>query len=249
MSRLYLRAERNGDRTVITESSFTSPLKIASPFYFSDFTEVMMMSASAGMLEGDEYDIRIHVCPGASLKFTGQSFDKIFKCSEGGNIIRKVKINVEGGGRLMYMQQPAIPFAGSMFKGETDIRLRSDSVLVFQDVVSCGRAAMNEQFMFREYRSRVSVKMDGKLVFLDNVRLAPDEVNLNGTGFYEGCTHSGMMYVYGTDVADIPERTDAAVTSAAAGKCVRMLSDSAQSITDAFQSIIIVNAKKNYVHF
>ena len=238
MSRLYLRAEKHGDRTVITESSFTSPLKIASPFYHRDYTEIMMMSASAGMLEGDEYDIRIHVCEGATLKFTGQSFDKIFNCSDGGRIIRKVKINVESGGKLIYMQQPAIPFAGSCFCGETDVRLREGSVFVIQDVLSCGRAAMDEKFDFREYRSRISVKKEGKLVFLDNVRLSPEEINLSGTGFYEGYTHSGMMYVYGTDLSDIPENEEASVTSAAAGKCVRMLSDSAQSITDFFENMI-----------
>ncbi len=238
MSRLYIRAENRDGRTVITESSFTSPLKTASPFYRGDFTEVMMMSASAGMLEGDEYDIRIHVCSGASLKFTGQSFDKIFKCSEGGKIIRRVKINVEGGGRLVYMQQPAIPFGGSRFYGEMDIRLRSDSVFVLQDIVSCGRAAMDERFSFSEYRSRISVKLDGRLVFLDNVKLVPDDFRPDGTGFYEGFTHSGMMYVYGTEVADIPVETGAAATSAAAGKCIRMLSDSAQSITDVLENAV-----------
>lgn len=238
MSRLYLRAENQDNRTVITECFFTSPLKTAVPFYHKDFTEVMMMSASAGMLEGDEFDIRIHVCSGASLKFTGQSFDKIFRCSEGGKITRKVKINVESGARLIYQQQPAIPFAGSRFKGETDVRLHSGSVFVIQDVLSCGRAAMEEEFEFSEYRSRLSVKKNGKLIFLDNVRLSPDETDLSGTGFYEGYTHSGMMYADGVDIPDISEDINASVTSAASGKCVRMLSDSAQSITDVFDGLI-----------
>ena len=238
MSRLYLRAERQGDRTVITESQFTAPLKTAVPFYRDEFTEVMMMSASAGMLEGDEFDIRIHVCQGASLKVSGQSFDKLFKCSENG-ITRRVKINVESGAQLIYMQPPAIPFACSRFSGETDVRLRSDSVFVIQDVLSCGRTAMEEYFMFSEFRSRLSVKRDGRLVFLDNVRLSPGEINLKGTGFFEGHTHSGMMYAYGTELKDVPEGMDAAVTDAAAGKCVRMLSESSQSITDVFESMIM----------
>lgn len=238
MSRLYLRAENRNGRTVITESSFTSPLKAARPFYHDDYTEVMMMSASAGMLEGDEFDIRIHVCSGAFLKFTAQSFDKIFNCSSGGRVVRKVKINVESGGRLLYMQPPAIPFAGSCFYGETDVRIHSDSVLIMQDVLSCGRVAMNEKFMFDEYRSRLSVKKDGKLVFLDNIRLSPGEINLSGTGFYEGSTHSGTMYVHGPEIPEFPADISAAVTRAAAGKCVRVLSDSAQNITDFFENMI-----------
>ena len=79
MSRLYICAENKNGRTVITDSFFSSPIKIAKPFYYPDHTEIMMMTASAGMLDGDIYEIEIIVKENASLKFTGQSFTKIFK--------------------------------------------------------------------------------------------------------------------------------------------------------------------------
>lgn len=239
MSRLYLRAEKHRDRTVITESTFTAPLKIASPFYHRDYTEIMMMSASAGMLEGDEYDIRIHVCEGASLKFTGQSYNKIFRCPSGHGVTQHIKLTVERGGKLLYCPHPVIPFKESRFRNVTEAELTEGAVLVIQDVFACGRTAMNESFQFTEYRSRTSVRKNGKLIFLDNVRMCPKEINLYSTGFFEGNTRAGMMYVTGSDISDLPDGLkNAAVTETTDGKCIRILSDQSQEITDVFDRIL-----------
>lgn len=238
MSRLYLKAENYAGRTVISESFFSAPLKIAKPFYHENFTTVMMMSASAGMLDGDCYDIEIKVCTGARLRFTGQSFNKIFRSTSGKGVAQKVKITVESGGELIYSPCPVIPFRESIFKGETDIEICDDSKIMMYDIFACGRTAMNEKFQFTEYRSRISVKKSGRLIFLDNTELLPSETDLCSTGFFEGNTHSGTMFCYGfpkPDIADAGE--NAAVTDTAEGWCARILADSSQHVTDFFEKI------------
>lgn len=229
MSRLYICAENKNGRTVITDSFFSSPIKIAKPFYYADHTEIMMMTASAGMLDGDIYEIEIVVKENASLKFTGQSFTKIFKSGAKGGAAQRVKITVENGGRLLYFPQPVIPFAESVFDGRTEIFLGNEASFVMQDIFSCGRTAMNEYFAFKSYRSRTAVHIDGRLAFLDNVKLVPNEADLSGIGFFEGHTHSGMMYAFNSDTDN-----GLCCTNAHRGKVFRMLSDSAQEICDAF---------------
>ena len=231
MSRLYICAENKNGRTVITDSFFSSPIKIAKPFYYADHTEIMMMTASAGMLDGDIYEIEIAVKENASLKFTGQSFTKIFKSGAKGGAIQRVKITVENGGRFLYLPQPVIPFAESVFDGRTEIFLDSGSQFIMHDIFSCGRTAMNEYFAFKSYRSRTAVHIDGRLAFLDNVKLIPSEADLSGTGFFEGHTHSGMMYSYNSDT-----HNSLCCTNAHKGKVFRMLSDSAQEIWDSFSN-------------
>lgn len=76
MSRLFICAENMNGRTVIADSFFSSPIKIAKPFYYSDHTEIMMMTASAGMLDGDDYDIEINVKENASLVLQGSHLPK-----------------------------------------------------------------------------------------------------------------------------------------------------------------------------
>ena len=214
MSRLFIRAENLNGKTVISDCEFTSPIKIAKPFYHENFTEIIMMTASAGMLDGDIYDIEIKVCSGAKLKFTGQSFTKIFKSGEKGGVFQKVKIHVENDGTLFYLPKPIIPFAESCFENRTEIRLENSSHFVMGDIISCGRKAMNEEFLFNEYRSRTAACIDGKLDFLDNISLVPKEFSPAGIGFFERYSHIGTYYFYGVDVpelSDIP-RAEFAVT-------------------------------------
>lgn len=238
MSILKLTAEYKNGRTVISHNEFTAPLKIASPFYRDGYTEVMMMAASAGILDGDMYDIEITVKENASLKFTAQSYSKIFKADKTG-AKQRVRITVESGGSLIYMPCPAIPFADSIFDSRTEVRLKSDSTFVMTDILACGRGAMNEHFAFKSYRSRTAVYCDDRLCFLDNQRLIPDDADLSGTGFFEGRSHIGMMYIYGKE-PHITEndRIEAAVTNACKGVCIRAAADSADEIWRYFGETI-----------
>lgn len=239
MSSLYINAEDRGGRTVISDCRFTSPLKVAKPFYRSGCTEVMMMIAGAGMLDGDVYDIAINVGKNASLKFTGQSYTKLFKADKTG-ASQKVCINVEEDGQLFYFPTPLIPFAESVYSSETEIRLKSGSRFAMCDIISCGRTAMNEKFLFGQYRSRTSVYVDRRLAFLDNLRLVPSETDLSGTGFFENYSHMGMMYIYGHNEPSLPdiEGTEAAISKAAEGFCIRAAANSADRICTLFSELL-----------
>lgn len=236
MSELSICTACVGGKTVLTDCGFTAPIKIAKPFYREDHTEVMMMAASAGLLDGDHYDIRVHVGENCALGFTGQSYTKIFR-SEREGAGQDVSIRVDSGGKFLYMPCPVIPFAGSRYAAKTEVRLAPDSRFAMCDILSCGRGAMKERFLFDSYRSRTAVYVGEKLVFLDNVRLCPGETDLSGIGFFEGHTHAGVVYLYGIRPEDLPELpgVEAAVTEAAAGICVRMAADSADEIVGLAQ--------------
>lgn len=245
MSELYIKAEKSNGRTVISDYRFTSPIKIAKPFYREDHTEIMMMAAAAGMLEGDFYNISIDVGENSSLTFTGQSYTKLFKSERTGSA-QHIKINVEEGGTLMYFPRPVIPFAGSIYNAETEIYLNGCAGFAMCDIISCGRAAMNEKFLFESYRSRTSVYVDGKLSFLDNIRLAPSEMPLAGTGFFEGYSHMGMMYIYGYDITDISKIPEAetAISKALNGVCIRAEANNADTLYTNFYEAAFKNLMK-----
>ena len=242
MSILKLTAEYKNGRTVITDSEFTAPLKIALPFYRKDFTEVMMMAASAGILEGDIYDMEITVKENAFLKFTGQSYTKIFKADKLG-AAQNVRINVEQGGTLIYAPCPVIPFGGSIFDVRTEVNISPRSRFAMTDILASGRAAMKEEFAFKSFRSRTLVNIDQKPVYLDNRRLVPDEAHLGGTGFFEGYTHAGSAYFYGADKQALEEAIsgytsgEAAMSNAASGISVRAAGNGADPIHRLFEQM------------
>lgn len=244
MSKLYIRAEEKEKITVISESLFSSPLKIAKPFYHENYTETMMMTASAGILDGDFYDIRLDVNDKAKLKFTGQSYTKLFKAVKDG-ASQNIKITVGDNSYFLYFPTPIIPFEGSIFRSNTEIHLSRSSHFAMLDIISCGRSAMNEKFSFCLYRSRNSVYVNEKLVFLDNQRLAPKETNLSEIGFFEKYTHMGMLYLYGYNIENIPENHDMqiGVSDAFRGKCVRILGNNGDDIIRISEEIL---GGKNY---
>lgn len=231
MSKLYLEMENLNGKTVISDSFFTAPIKIAKPFYHLNHTEIIMMSASAGLLDGDFYNIELKLKKDTSVKFTGQSYNKIFKCDKVG-ISQEVKINLDDNSYLVYFPMPTIPFEGSIFKNNIDIHLKSSSKIILCDILSCGRVAMNEMFKFKSYRSRMAVYIDNQLQFLDNQRLVPSEMDLSNLGFFEKFTHIGLVYIYGFDIKCLPQSDilECAISKAKKGYCIRIFSNSSDDI-------------------
>lgn len=244
MSQLNIKAEQRGKTTVISESFFTSPLKIAKPFYHKNYTEVMMMTASAGIMDGDFYNIQLDVTENANLKFTGQSFTKLFKALTKG-ASQKVRITVGENAHFLYCPTPVIPFEGSIFKNNTEVHLAKSSHFAMLDIVSCGRKAMNEEFAFELYRSRSSIYVENQLVFLDNQRLAPKEIDFSRIGFFEKYSHIGMLYVFGYDVEEVPEMNNIqiGISETSCGKCIRILGNNGDDILHISEEIL---GGKNY---
>ena len=231
MSELFIRTEFQNGKSIIADSYYTAPLKIAKPFYHSGHTEIMQMCASAGLLENDNYQVRLEIGENSRIQLTTQSYAKLFRAEQNG-AEQTVFADISGNAALFYLPGPAIPFAGSRFRAETEFHIKKKSTLVFCDILSCGRAAMGEQFQFTSYTSKTSVYLEDKLVFLDNSRLRPAQADLAGPGFFEGYNAQGMIYLYGMEPGRIPSLPGGEVSFSQApeGILVRALANSADSI-------------------
>ncbi len=238
MSVLRITAEDLYGRTAIAGCGFTSPLKIARPFLRGGMTEVMMMAASAGLLDGDRYDIDIEVRQNASLRFTAQSFTKVFK-AQGKGAEQSVNIRVEDGGTLFFLPPPVIPFGGSRFQGITRAELGKNSRFAICEIIACGRTGMGESFAWESFCSRICVSAGGRPVFIDAQRLVPEERDPSGTGFFEGFSHIGTMYVYGAEDAELPAHPSAAKTRALEGICIRAAGGSAEEVQDVLKKTVV----------
>lgn len=238
MSELYIRSEYEENRTVMKDSYFTAPFKVAKPFVHNTHTEIMIMMASAGMFEGDVYSGKYEVGDKSVLKITGQSYTKLFKCEKRG-IKQNIYITVGNNAKLYYCPCPVVPFENSIFQSTTEFRIKKTSKLMFCDIFSCGRVAMGEKFLFKSYKSKNKVYVDDKPVFIDFTRLVPDETDLSEIGFFEGYTHTGLIYMYGIDLKELPKsnEVEAIMTHTEEGICVKAFAHSAEDIAVFFQKI------------
>jgi urease accessory protein len=222
----------------MSDCFFTSPFKVAKPFYRDNgYTEIMVMCASPGILAGDHYDIRLDVADNTKTIISEQSYRKLYNTGDGFSR-QDTRIKAGENAALCYVPYPVIPFAKSRFHSRTDIELRPSSKLIFGEIFTCGRDGMGERFAFSEFSSRTAVYVDGKPVFLDNslllgkAALLGGEADFAGLGFFEGYSCQGVFFLYGFDNVSLPEcgGIEAAVSRSLAGFTIRALAGSANSL-------------------
>ena len=177
-------------KAILDDIYFTAPFKIMKPFKVSDNSLiVMLLTASAGIMEGDVQDITILVREGTNIEFVSQAYEKIHKMN-GGNARRITKIKVEKNASLKYSPLPTIPFKDSAFISKIEIELEDkSSQLILSEILSCGRARYGERFQYSTYENLVQVREGKKLIYRDKAIYKPNEVNMSGIGMYEGFTH------------------------------------------------------------
>ncbi|TEB15312.1 Urease accessory protein UreH [Pelotomaculum sp. FP] len=193
-SELYIKAKMDSGLTCLEDYYFTAPFKIAKPFFDEKkgIMNMIVMSASAGIMEGDCYRIRLELGAGARLALHGQSYTRIHRMPEG-RASQVNRFNLAAGAFLDYAQQPTIPYAGSSFQSFSECHLESGSAFLYSEIIACGRVKRGERFAFREYRNCNKVYYQGDLIFLDRQALLPGCRDLEGIGCFEGYTHQATL--------------------------------------------------------
>ena len=108
-SRLAIQAAAKEGQTILTDVSFTAPFKIMQPFSKPDGSlQVMLLAASAGIMEGDRQDFSFEIGSGARLEFLSQSYDKIHQMEEG-MAKRDTRITVAPHGSFVSIPSPRFP--------------------------------------------------------------------------------------------------------------------------------------------
>lgn len=229
----------------LSDVAFSAPFKIMKPFHVGERgLQVLVLTASAGIMEGDTQEIEIIAGEGSKLEFLTQAYEKIHKMEEG-EAVRKTKLVVGKNAQLKYHPLPTIPFAKSAYRSETEIELEDESArLIFTEVLSCGRAARGEKFEYRYYHNLVTAKQAGHYIYRDNTIYEPEKFEMEGMGMYEGYTHLASMLLCNYEIGDETlsqmmefldetENIDGAVTRSNHGDIViRILGKSGQHLTN-----------------
>lgn len=193
-SELFIRTSVRDGITRLTDTFFTAPYKISRPFYDSGsiVLNVILMSASAGIMEGDCYRINVHLGRESRMALHGQSYNKIHRmkqgCAEHFN-----RFVLEEGAFFDFAPQPTIPFADSRFHSYSECFLQNNSAFLFSEILAGGRVKKSECFAFKEYRNAYRIYYQGEMKFIDNQWYIPEFQRLNGIGFFEGYTHQGTL--------------------------------------------------------
>jgi len=202
-SELYIKARSRDGITLLEDVYFTAPYKIAKPFFNNDkgILELVLMAASAGIMQGDRYEIKMELSPYARVSLCGQSYSKVHRMKEGYASQTNTFI-LEEGAFLDYAPKPSIPFSDSSYHAVTDCFLSSGSAFLYSDILACGREKSGERFQFKDFRNCLRVHYNDELIYLDHQRYIPAGQKLEGIGFFEGYTHQATLGYFSDHLPD-----------------------------------------------
>lgn len=227
-SELRIHASCKNGQTFLSDVHFTAPFKIMQPFKKKDGSlQVMLLQASAGIMDGDRQRFLFEIDPGVKLEFISQSYDKVHPMKKD-FAERTIEINAAHDSLFHFHPQPMIPFRDSKFINRMGIHLEDESSqFTLSEIFTAGRLGYgNERFAYTSYSNKVDIFRGDHHIYRDNTFFDPAEMDLEGMGMYEGYTHQANLFLTKRpdtsekiafeesvqNLLDADEKTDGAVT-------------------------------------
>jgi urease accessory protein len=209
--------ERNG-RTVIRDAYCEIPFKITRlhDSHPLKIAHLILMQSTAGLFGGDTTECTIHVESGARILITQQSATKAHP-SGGRLAIQTNRIRVEAGGELHIYFDPLIPFSGARVHQTTSIDVDSGARLCFWEGLMAGRVGRGEIWQFAEFSSETSLRVNGRLLYLDRFRLCPREEPPNKQWMMGNARYLATGLYFDEHASDFAERLHLLIPGAGAG--------------------------------
>ena len=179
-----------GDRTVMEDVYTTPPFRVMRPFYPSNgYCQVMVMNSSPGVLEGDRQIERYHCHSGTKVQITNQSYEKVFQMLRGDHATRDSHITVEDDGIFILRMLPMIMYKNADYRQNIRVDLTEGAKAIISSALVAGRTGSGERFEFSRYQSATDVYLDGELIYLENLLIEPETMDMLQIGLFEGYDH------------------------------------------------------------
>jgi urease accessory protein len=169
------------------------------PFKLADITgnksaqklQLMLMSASPGVLDGDEYRIKIDLAECTEVELATQSYQRLFQMKKGA--AQTMDVHMADHSSFTYLPHPVVPHKLSFFTTRNRIFLSAHCTLIWGEVLTCGRQLNGETFSFTRYHNKTEIFLQGRLVVKENLFLQPATIDISGMGLMEGYTHQASF--------------------------------------------------------
>jgi urease accessory protein len=135
-----------------------------------DTLDAVIVNTAGGMAGGDRHGIDISIGAHARLTVTTAAAEKVYR-SLGSDTEIGVKLDVGPGGTLAWLPQETILFDQVRLRRSIDVDLAGDARLLLAEAIVFGRSAMGESVVQGCLFDRWRVRVGGKLVFAETLRL------------------------------------------------------------------------------
>lgn len=190
---LHIQTGRREKKTYLKNAFCTPPFKVmdVTEDKDADMLQLILMSSSPGVLDGDAYSIKIELAEETALQLQTQAYQRLFTMRSGAT--QDTEVHLKKGASFCYLPHPSVPHEGSCFTARNNIHLSEDCTLIWGEVLTCGRKGSGEVFRFTKYHNITAVYRNNRLVVKENMLIEPAKTNINALGQWEGYTHQASL--------------------------------------------------------
>ncbi|MGO3929397.1 urease accessory protein UreD [Rhodopseudomonas pseudopalustris] len=145
-------------------------LRVRFPSPEQQGLSAVLVNTAGGVAGGDRFSIDIAVGESARLTLTTAAAEKIYR-SHGPSAQLDITLKVADDGHLGWLPQETILFDQARVERRIDIELAPRASLLLCESVIFGRSAMGETMRHGRFIDRWRLRVGGKLVFAETVRL------------------------------------------------------------------------------
>ena len=191
--------ENNELKTVITKQFSQVPLQIQRAVYpensLPGMAYLYIISPSGGILQGDRYKTDITMKNNAISHITTQGATRIYSMNSN-SASQMVNITLDENCYLEYIPDQIIPYQNSRYYQKVNLNIHDDATLIYSEVLTPGRIAMDESFDYDICYLRTYCKnQNDKFRCLENMKIEPKKYNMKTKGVLGKYNIVGTVYV------------------------------------------------------
>lgn len=190
---------RKDSGTVLSEQFAEAPFHAQRAIYCEESLPEMaylyMMSSSGGILDGDSHQTEITLGEGTMVHLTTQGATRIHGMGLAG-ARQSVRMDLGRDSYLELIPDQIIPYRDSRYVQKTNITAHDSATLVYTEVLSSGRLAMDESFQYEScLLETVATDQSGRIRFADVAHIEPKRRGVSTYGVMGDYKVVGSAYV------------------------------------------------------
>ena len=252
----------NNNKTIVTKQFSQVPLQFQRALYpersLPEMAYLYVISPSGGILQGDRYRTDVSLKNKAMAHMTTQGATSIYSMNS--NFASQiVNITVDENCYFEYIPDQIIPYKNSRYYQKVNLNIHDNATLVYSEILTPGRVAMEESFEYDICYLRTLCKnQDKKIRFLENTKIEPKKQKLKNFGILGEYSIVGTVYILTrkenvmeleNSINENIKKIDAisigtSILPDESGIVIRILGNKTENISDVIFKILEISRKK-----
>ncbi len=163
------------ERTEITHSHATNPLKLITPRRHGSAAWVYASTFGGGLVAGDQIHLDMRLTSNTTCVLSTQASTKVYRDPSRIGCRQSLQAQIDDGALLVSVPDPVTCFAESMYDQHQRYDLAPEGSVVVLDWLTSGRRTRGESWDFTRYHSQIDIYQGQRQLISDRLLLDPED--------------------------------------------------------------------------